>query len=144
MEGKTIFLMGIKRNGKYDARWMADACAVLEEENYKGLLQLPDEVMSNEEELNAVSDADLVVCWIDKSAQTEKNWTMPHNYGKIFESGKVLYGRAPGMDMTRHIDWLYEADYNRKPYTDLRELLKEAIKTVNEKGKVNMINKNVY
>lgn len=147
MEEKSIFLMGVKRNGKYDTEWMSKACAILDEENYDGTVYLPD---GREEhsaaEAEAVSNATLIVCWIDKDAQTDKNWSMPFNYGKVLEAGNVLYGRAPGIDMARHIDWLYDADYSREPFDDLRELMKEAIKIVNEhkNGKVNMLNKNSY
>ena len=143
---KSIFLIGVKRDGKYGKDWMVRACAILDEENFDGCVYLPEDNMSSAEELEAANNASLVVCWIDKDAQTNKRWSMPFNYGKIYESGKVLYGRAPGIDMVRHLDWLYDADYSREPHDELRSLLKEAIKVVNEneKGKVNMLNRNVY
>ena len=92
-----------------------------------------------------MANSSIMVCWVQKDAQTDKNWAMPYDFGKMFETGKVIYGRSLGIDMSRHIDWLYEADYNTKAKDSLNELIDQAIETTKDiKGKVNLINKNVY
>ena len=48
---KSIFLIGVKRDGKYEKDWMVRACTILDEENFNGCIYLPEDTMSKEEEL---------------------------------------------------------------------------------------------
>lgn len=143
---KSIFLFGIKRNGKYETSWMEEACEKLEEKGFKGIVYIPSGKDEDRDwEVEAMANASVLACWVQEDVQTDKWWAMPFDLGKIFETGKVIYGRPDDMDMSRHIDWLYDADYNAEPKNSLDDLVDQAIDVTKDvKGRVNLINKNVY
>ncbi|HIT37237.1 MAG TPA: hypothetical protein IAB59_02000 [Candidatus Onthousia faecipullorum] len=48
---------------------------------------------------------------------------------------KIIYGRPDDAVKIKYLDWLYEFDYNEKPFNNLDDLLEEAVKKVNGKEK---------
>ena len=49
---------------------------------------------------------------------------------------KIIYGRPDDAVKIKYLDWLYELDYNEKPFNNLDDLLEEAVKKVNSEEKV--------
>lgn len=57
-------------------------------------------------------------------------------FGYWLHSNKVIYGRPDDAVKIKYLDWLYELDYNEKPFNNLDDLLKGAVKKVKDKGKI--------
>ena len=49
---------------------------------------------------------------------------------------KIIYGRPDDAVKIKYLDWLYEFDYNEKPFNNLDDLLEEAVKKVNSEEKI--------
>ena len=53
-------------------------------------------------------------------------------FGYWLHSGKVIYGRPNNAKKVKYLDWLYKMDYNKKPFSNIDELLKESINLANK------------
>ena len=56
-------------------------------------------------------------------------------FGYWMHSKKIIYGRPDNAVKIKYLDWLYELDYNEKPFNNLDDLLKKAVKKVNNQEK---------
>lgn len=47
--------------------------------------------------------------------------------GYWINSGKCIYGRPDNAERTRYLDWLYNLEYKKEPYNNLKDLLNNSI-----------------
>ena len=81
----------------------------------------------------SLTEATAIIFWIPRQIPEMMGFTTNVEFGYWLHSGKVLYGRPENTPKTKYLDWLYELDFNMKPYNNLEELLDKAVKAVNEK-----------
>jgi hypothetical protein len=53
-------------------------------------------------------------------------------FGYWLHTGKIIYGRPKEAKKTKYLDWLYKLDYNKKPYSNLENLIKDAVEMTND------------
>lgn len=134
---KSIFLAGpTPRNNKV-VSWRKQAIKYLEELNYDGIVYIPEystwETRGNYEdqvmwERNALTSAKVILFWIPREIPDMIGLTTNVEFGYWLHSNKVIYGRPDNAEKIKYLDWLYELDYNKKPINDLKILLIEGLK----------------
>lgn len=138
---KSIFLAGPTPRGENAKSWRTEACKILEELGFDGVVYVPeystwkpkeDYVDQAMWERVGLTEATVILFWIPRSLPDMAGFTTNVEFGYWLHSNKVIYGRPDGAPKTKYLDWLYELDYNKKPFNDLKELLKEAIKEANK------------
>lgn len=139
---KSIFLAGPTPRGKDTLSWRKEACSILKETGFNGVVYVPeysswkpkesyvDQAMWERE---ALTEATIIVFWIPRHLPDMPAFTTNVEFGYWLHSGKVLYGRPDDAEKIKYLDWLYELDYGFKPHDDLYDLLVEAVSNVNEK-----------
>ena len=140
---KSIFLAGpTPRDPKIES-WRIDACKILEENGFDGVVYVPEYsswhplenyLDQTEWERKALSNASVIVFWIPRQLPDMPAFTTNVEFGYWLHTGKVLYGRPNYSRKNKYLDWLYEIDYNQKPIDNLEELLVNASNLANEKG----------
>lgn len=138
---KSIFLAGpTPRSGKVIS-WRNEACKKLEEFGFDGVVYVPeystwkpkaDYTEQAMWERIALSEATVILFWIPRSLPDMPAFTTNVEFGYWLHTNKVIYGRPDEAEKIKYLDWLYELDYNEVPYNNVEELLKMAIKKVNE------------
>ena len=136
---KSIFLAGPTPRKEEIVSWRKEAIKILKENNFDGIVYVPeyssmkprgdyeDQVMWEREGL---MNSSVIVFWIPRNLPDMPAFTTNVEFGYYIHTGKILYGRPNESIKNRYLDWLYELDYKKKPYNNLEELLKEAIKKV--------------
>lgn len=139
---KSIFLAGPTPRGENAKSWRTDACKILEELGFDGVVYVPeystwkpkeDYVDQAMWERIGLTEATVILFWIPRSIPEMAGFTTNVEFGYWLHSNKVIYGRPDGAPKTKYLDWLYELDYGKKPYNDLKELLIAAADEVNNK-----------
>lgn len=139
---KSIFLAGPTPRGENAKSWRTDACRILEEIGFDGVVYVPeystwkvkeDYVDQAMWERVGLSEATIILFWVPRSLPDMAGFTTNVEFGYWLHSNKVIYGRPDGAPKTKYLDWLYELDYGKKPYNDLKELLFNAVKEANER-----------
>ena len=87
-------------------------------------------------EREGLTKASVIVFWIPRSLPDMPAFTTNVEFGYWIHSKKIIYGRPDDAVKIKYLDWLYELDYNEKPFNNLDDLLKNAIKKVNDKGRI--------
>ena len=141
---KSIFLAGPTPRGENAKSWRVDACKKLEELGFDGVVYVPeysswkpkedyvDQAMWKREGLTKAS---IIVFWIPRSLPDMPAFTTNVEFGYWMHSKKIIYGRPDSAVKIKYLDWLYELDYNEKPFNNLDDLLKSAVKKVNSQEK---------
>lgn len=138
---KSIFLAGPTPRGENVKSWRTDACEILEELGFDGVVYVPeysswkpkeDYVDQAMWERYSLTESTVILFWIPRSLPDMAGFTTNVEFGYWLHSNKVIYGRPDGAPKTKYLDWLYELDYNEKPYNDLKELLEAAVNKANE------------
>lgn len=133
---KSIFLAGPTPRGENIISWRTEAVKILENLGFDGVVYVPeystwkpkeDYVDQAMWERHALTEATIIVFWIPRSLPDMPAFTTNVEFGYWLHSNKVLYGRPNGAPKTKYLDWLYELDYQVKPFDDLSDLLKEAV-----------------
>lgn len=133
---KSIFLAGPTPRGEKIASWRAEACKILEEKGFEGVVYVPeysthkpksDYVDQAVWERTALSEASLIVFWVPRDLEDLPGFTTNVEFGYWLHSGKVLYGRPDSAVKIKYLDWLYNFDYNKKPLNNLEDLMVESI-----------------
>lgn len=139
---KSIFLAGPTPRGEGVLSWRSEAVELLEKMGFDGVVYVPeystwkpkaDYVDQAMWERIALTEATIILFWIPRSLPDMPAFTTNVEFGYWLHSNKVIYGRPDEAPKTKYLDWLYELDYNKKPFNHLEELLKEALKEVNER-----------
>lgn len=138
---KSIFLAGPTPRGENVISWRTEACKILEEMNYEGVVYVPeystwkpkeDYVDQAMWERVALTDATVILFWIPRKLPDMAGFTTNVEFGYWLHSGKVVYGRPNDAKKIKYLDWLYRLDYDKEPYDDLKLLLEESIKLSDE------------
>ena len=87
-------------------------------------------------EREGLTKASIIVFWIPRSLPDMPAFTTNVEFGYWLHSNKVIYGRPDDAVKIKYLDWLYELDYNERPFNNLDDLLEEAVKKVNSKEKI--------
>lgn len=134
---KSIFLAGPTPRGENALSWRKEAVKILEENNFSGLVYIPeystwkpkeDYVDQAMWERNALESSTIIVFWIPRELPDMPAFTTNVEFGYWLHAGNVLYGRPDGTKKTKYLDWLYKYDYKKDVYNNLEDLLIEAIK----------------
>jgi len=142
---KSIFLAGPTLRGENIISWREEACKKLKEYGFDGVVYVPeystdtlkddytDQVMWKRE---AMSESTTILFWIPRDLHDMPAFTTNIEFGYWLYTGKVIYGRPDSVKKVKYLDWLYELDYNEKPFNDIDKLLKNSINKTNVKSKV--------
>ena len=137
---KSIFLAGPTPRDEKMISWRKEACKILEELNFEGVVYVPeysawkvkesyiDQAMWERE---ALTEADVIVFWVPRSLPNMPAFTTNVEFGYWLHSGKVLYGRPDTAEKIKYLDWLYKVDYGLDPESELNKLFSLAVKKVN-------------
>ncbi len=134
---KSIFLAGPTPRGENVISWRTEACKILAELGFDGVVYVPeystwkpkeDYIDQAMWERTALTEATTILFWIPRKLPELPAFTTNVEFGYWLHSKKVIYGRPDNAQKTKYLDWLYELDYNKKPFNNLEELLKEATK----------------
>lgn len=138
---KSIFLAGPTPRDKNIISWRNEACKILEESGFDGIVYVPeystwkpksDYVDQAMWERNALSEATVIVFWIPRYLPDMPAFTTNVEFGYWLHTNKVIYGRPDNAEKIKYLDWLYKFDYNEEPHNSLESLLKETIKKANK------------
>lgn len=129
---KSIFLAGPTPRSENIKSWRKEACAILEENGFDGVVYVPEystwrpkDSYDNQAmwEREALMEATVIVFWIPRELSDMPAFTTNVEFGYWLHTGKVLYGRPDNAEKIKYLDWLYELDYKVKPINNLKELM---------------------
>lgn len=138
---KSIFLAGPTPRSDDIASWRLEACSILEKLGFDGVVYIPEfsswkpkteYVDQAEWERESLTEATVILFWIPRDLKDMPAFTTNVEFGYWLHTGKVIYGRPDNAVKVKYLDWLYKVDYNKEPFNDLEELLKETINLVDE------------
>ena len=138
---KSIFLAGPTPRDENTESWRIGACKYLENHGFDGLVYVPeysawkpktDYVDQAEWEREALSNASVIAFWIPRTLPDMPAFTTNVEFGYWIHTGKVLYGRPD--EKIKYLDWLYQTDTHKEPYSSLEELLNGSIELANQLG----------
>lgn len=138
---KSIFLAGPTPRDENTISWRIDVCDRLEKLGFDGVVYNPEYsswkpkssyIDQAEWEREALTEATVILFWIPRDLKDMPAFTTNVEFGYWLHTGKVIYGRPDNSVKNKYLDWLYKVDYNKEPFNDLDELLKESIKMVDE------------
>ena len=92
-----------------------------------------DQVMWERE---SMSESTIILFWIPRDLQDMPAFTTNVEFGYWLYTGKVIYGRPDSAKKVKYLDWLYELDYNEKPFNNIDKLLKSSINKANNQSKI--------
>lgn len=138
---KSIFLAGPTPREKDSISWRKEACDILKKLDFNGVVYVPeystwkvkeDYVDQAMWERKSLTESTIIVFWIPRSLPDMPAFTTNVEFGYWLHSKKVIYGRPDNAVKIKYLDWLYELEYNQKPFNNLEELLKYAVKKSNK------------
>ena len=138
---KSIFLAGPTPRDENTISWRIDVCDRLEKLGFDGVVYNPEYsswkpkssyIDQAEWEREALTEATVILFWIPRDLKDMPAFTTNVEFGYWLHTGKVIYGRPDDSVKNKYLDWLYKVDYNKEPFNDLDELLKESIMMVDE------------
>ena len=138
---KSIFLAGPTPRDENTVSWRIDVCDRLEKLGFDGVVYNPEYfswkpkssyIDQAEWEREALTEATVILFWIPRDLKDMPAFTTNVEFGYWLHTGKIIYGRPDNSVKNKYLDWLYKVDYNKEPFNDLDELLKESIMMVDE------------
>lgn len=138
---KSIFLAGPTPRDENTISWRIDVCDRLEKLGFDGVVYNPEYsswkpkssyIDQAEWEREALTEATVILFWIPRDLKDMPAFTTNVEFGYWLHTGKIIYGRPDDSVKNKYLDWLYKLDYNKEPFNDLDELLKESIMMVDE------------
>lgn len=133
---KSIFLAGPTPRGENVVSWRTEACKILEQLGFDGIVYVPeystwkpkeDYVDQAMWERVALTNATVILFWIPRKLPDMAAFTTNVEFGYWLHSGKVIYGRPNDASKIKYLDWLYRLDYDKIPYEDLQSLLEASV-----------------
>ena len=137
---KSIFLAGPTPRGENVISWRTEACDILEQLGFDGIVYVPeystwrpkeDYVDQAMWERIALTESTVILFWIPRELPDMPAFTTNVEFGYWLHSGKVIYGRPNDASKIKYLDWLYKLDYDKTPHEDLQSLLKSSIELAN-------------
>ncbi len=144
---KSIFIAGPTPREKDAISWRKEACNILEEIGFDGIVYVPeystwkpkeDYVDQAMWERIGLTEATVIAFWIPRSLPDMPAFTTNVEFGYWLHSNKVIYGRPNEAKKIKYLDWLYKLDYNKDPKETLFDTMKDCVELVEEiqRGKV--------
>lgn len=140
---KSIALCGPTPRDNKTTSWRVEALQILEKLGFEGTVYVPEYssgqkyksyVEQVEWERKVYLNCTIMVFWIPRHFPDMPGLTTNVEFGYWLKSGKCIYGRPENAERTRYLDWLYNLEYNKKPYNNLEELLHASIILLNKKN----------
>lgn len=140
---KSIFLAGPTPRGENNVSWRLEACKILEENNFDGIVYIPEYSSWKPKESYidqamwervALSNSSVIVFWIPRHLPDMPAFTTNVEFGYWLHTKKVIYGRPNEAEKIKYLDWLYELDYGIKPFDNIESTLIEAVNKINGKS----------
>lgn len=138
---KSIYLAGpTPKDADFIISWRKMACKLLEDKGFDGVVYVPEhsdwknKYIYDEQvswEMEALGRASIIVFWIPNKYPDKLGYATNAEFGYWLKNGNILYGRDKCSKKTKYLDWLYELEYNIKPFDNMEDLLDEAINKVN-------------
>jgi len=137
---KSIFLAGPTPRNKNAISWRKEACKILKEKGFDGIVYVPeystwkpkeDYVDQAMWERIALINATVILFWIPRKLPDMAAFTTNVEFGYWLHSGKVIYGRPNDASKIKYLDWLYRLDYDKNPYETLQSLLEASVELTN-------------
>lgn len=141
---QSIFLLGPSPRGQSESHWRLQAIEILKQLNFKGEVFVPipekkfhgGQGASSWTYLNQIDweckfrhIADKLVFWVPRDIEGGlPGFTTNVEFGEDLSSGKIMYGRPEGADKCRYLD---ERTAPNRVYTDLKEMLTQAVASLN-------------
>lgn len=140
---KSIVLCGPTPRDTNTPSWRPEALKILKKLDYDGIVYVPEykdgkgynssfEKVKYTWERNTYLNSTVILFWVPREIPNMLGLTTNVEFGYWLKSGKCIYGRPDFAQRTRYLDWLYNLEYNKEPYNNLEELLKETIKLANK------------
>ena len=133
----SIFLAGPTPRDKKVKSWRPDALKILEDLEYDGLVFVP-ELEENEGDFNYLNQVEWekwglesckkIVFWVPRKIPEMSAYTTNVEFGRYVDSGRAVYGRPNDAEKCDYLDWMYEGVTGDKPFDNLEETLKKALK----------------
>lgn len=140
---RSIFLAGPTPRTIEVETWRTEAIKILEELEFDGIIYVPERENDDRTfnydnqvwwEREALFNADVIIFWIPRSDDLPAYTTnVEFGYWIAKENTKVIYGRPDNSIKNKYLDWLYKTETDRIPINNLKELLENGIKMINEK-----------
>lgn len=139
---KSVFLAGPTPRGENQISWRKEACEILEKLKFDGIVYVPEYSTWHPKEdytdqamweRLALTEATVICFWIPRTLPDMAGFTTNVEFGYWLHSNKVIYGRPDYAKKVKYLDWLYELDYDKKPYHNLEDLLKGTIELIEVK-----------
>jgi hypothetical protein len=139
---KSIFLAGPTPRKKEVPSWRLKAIKILKEKDFDGVVYIPENpsggtfdnlIKRSLWERKALAAATVILFWIPRQFPDLPAFTTNVEFGYWLHTKKIIYGRPDNAKKIKYLDWLYQHDYNKKPFNNLNDLITEAIKMANRK-----------
>ena len=136
---KSIFLAGPTPRDVNVKSWRNEAVNILKELNFDGDIYLPeskDRAISDDFltyngvidwELERLNASKIILFWLPRDLKTLPGFTTNVEFGYHLKTGKIIYGRPDNAPKTKYLDYLYEREYGKKPFNNLKDALKNAV-----------------
>ena len=140
----SIFLAGPTPRGENNISWRIEACKILKDNGFDGLVYIPEYSSWKPKESYvdqamwervALTKASVIVFWVPRHLPDMPAFTTNVEFGYWLHTGKVIYGRPNDAEKIKYLDWLYELDYGEKPIADLESTLLKAMDRLDKESK---------
>lgn len=139
---KSIFLAGPTPRDSNIKSWREEACRIFESISFDGVVYTPEYsshkpkesyIDQVEWELEALNEATVIMFWIPRNLENMPGFTTNVEFGYWMRTNKVIYGRPDNAEKIKYLDYLYEREYDKKPYNTLQETIEASINFANER-----------
>ncbi len=144
---KSIFLAGPTPRSNNVKSWRGEALEILERLGFDGDVFVPESNTGKfgsllNIEYGSITDweharldrADLIVFWIPRELKDMPAFTTNIEFGLYLKSGKIVYGRPDDAPKNRYLDYIYEKEYSKKPFSTLENTLKDCVTRLSQKS----------
>jgi len=131
----SIYLAGPTPRDKYTKSWRPDALYILWGNKYDGVVIVPemnesfryseDRIPDNiyDWENYYMTQCNVIAFWVPRELKTMPAFTTNIEFGRFCGHSRSLYGRPDGAPKTAYLDWLYMKLRNKKPHSNLSNLM---------------------
>lgn len=138
---KGIFLAGPTSRDKSIVSWRNDAIEKLSSLGFEGVVYIPENSDGSPKadyidqavwEREALTEASTILFWIPRELENMPAFTTNVEFGYWINRNKIVYGRPDFARKTKYLDWLYDEDYNEKPFNNLDSLIRRSVSLAEE------------